>query len=279
MRFTKKTAERALKTFIQAVFAYAAVELKAGVDFGSEEVVRGFIAGLIAAGLAALMNLERTPGELGEGEKMSFAAFVKKYLGKGTDYDGAYGVQCVDLAKLYIDRVIGVKPQNIGNAHCYYDDFEKVYLNKYFIKIPYSEGVRAKKGDLVVWGKYYNGRSEHGHIAIASGIQDGVSITTYDQNWGGAQMKIVRHSLAGLKGFLRPVERESINTEKPRKYFKKCGSGYASLVDALASVNAKTGYSYRHRIAAVNGIKLYTGNAAQNTKMLKLLKKGRLIKP
>lgn len=30
--------------------------------------------------------------------------FSKKRLGKRVDYDGAYGFQCADLAKLYIDE-------------------------------------------------------------------------------------------------------------------------------------------------------------------------------
>ena len=56
---------------------------------------------------------------------MTFSEFIKKYLNKSTDYDDVSGVQCVDLAKHYIDKVIGVKPQSIGNANCYYDDFNE----------------------------------------------------------------------------------------------------------------------------------------------------------
>jgi hypothetical protein len=37
--------------------------------------------------------------------------------------------------------------------------------------------------------------------------------------------------------------------------------------------------SYRKNIAAANGIKNYTGTAAENTKLLNLLKNGKLIKP
>lgn len=148
--------------------------------------------------------------------KMRFNDFVKTYLGKGTDYDGAYGVQCVDLAKLFIDKVIGVVPQSIGNAHAYWDNFENTYLKKYFKPIPYKKGVKAQKGDLVVWGKKYDGKSEHGHIAIATGKQTDTTITTYDQNWGGAPMKEVTHSVTGLKGYLRPLNQENIkNKHKP----------------------------------------------------------------
>lgn len=291
MKFTKKTALRALRTFLQAVIAALIVAFKDGVDLTSKEAVGSLAIGAVAAGLAALMNLEaKTPEqedteELGAGNKMSFADFVNKYLGKGTDYDGVYGVQCVDLAKLYIDKVLGVKPESIGNAYCYYDDFYNTYLKRHFLLIPYAAGVKAQKGDLVVWGKKYNGKSEHGHIAIATGVQDKDSITTYDQNWGGAQMKKVTHSLTGLKGFLRPIEQENINPEpdiKPhpqKKYFKKCAAKYKSLVDALYSIGAKYSFSYRRKVAQANGIKHYIGSAKQNNKLLAKLKAGKLIKP
>lgn len=269
MKFTKNTLKRALRTFIQAVIAYVLVALKSGVDFSDREVVKGFIAGLIAAGISALMNLES--GELGGGN-MNFNEFISNYLGRGTDYDGTYGVQCVDLAKLYIDKVLGVKPQAIGNAHCYYDNFENTYLKKHFRKIPFTVGKTAQKGDLVVWGKYYNGVSPYGHIALASGVQDASTITTYDQNWGGSSMKKVVHSLNGITGFLRPLNGSN-------EYFKKCKSGFLSLSDALESIGENPSYSYRKKIALANSIKNYKGSAAQNIKMLSLLKKGKLIKP
>lgn len=62
MKFTKTTAKRAVKTFIQAALAYIAVNV-AVVDFTSgKEAVKSALIGLAvsaaAAGLAALMNLE-----------------------------------------------------------------------------------------------------------------------------------------------------------------------------------------------------------------------------
>lgn len=269
MKFTKNTLKRALRTFIQAVVAYALVAIKSGVDFSDKEVVKGFVAGLIAAGISALMNLES--GEQGGGT-MTFGAFVSEYIGRSKDYDGVYGVQCVDLAKLYIDKVLGVKPQSIGNANCYFDDFENTYLKKYFQKIPFSIGKTAQKGDLVVWGKYYNGVSPYGHIALATGVQDGSTITTYDQNWGDKKMKKVVHSLNGISGFLRPLSNKT-------EHFKKCKGGFFSITDALESIGEKSAFKYRKSIAAANSIKNYRGSAVQNIKMLSLLKKGKLIKP
>ncbi len=270
MKFTKNTFKRAARTFLQAVLAYTIVAVKDGIDFGNSNVIKGFLIGLIAAGISAMMNLE-PPEEMGEGV-LSFEAFVDKYLGKKTDYDGTYGFQCVDLAKLYIDKVLGVKPQPIGNANCYFDNFENTYLNKYFQKIPYKKGKSSEKGDLVVWGKYYNGVSRCGHIAIATGEQSEWSITTYDQNWGSPEMKKVVHPLSGVAGFLRPIN-SSVS------FFKKCAKGFVSIKDALESINENSSYSFRKRIAKANGIKGYKGSAKQNLKMLSLLKKGKLIKP
>jgi len=143
---------------------------------------------------------------------MTFKEFVKKYLGKAVDYDGAFGVQCVDLAKLYIDKVIGAKPQAIGDAYAYYEKFNNTYLKKYFNRIAYKKGEKPQKGDLVVWGKKYNGKSEYGHIAIAAGDATDTTLYTYDTNWGGAEMKKVKHTYTGLLGYLRPKDQRNIVT-------------------------------------------------------------------
>lgn len=63
------------------------------------------------------------------------------------------------------------------------------------------------------------------------------------------------------------------------QYFKKCASSYKSIVDALKSIGADSSLAYRKKIAAKNGISNYTGTGDQNTKMLNLLKAGKLIKP
>lgn len=67
---------------------------------------------------------------------------------------------------------------------------------------------------------------------------------------------------------------------KPVEYYPKCASSYNSLVDALMAVGEMNiTKSYRKNIAAANGIRNYTGTAAENTNLLKLLKSGKLIKP
>lgn len=51
-----------------------------------------------------------------------------------------------------------------------------------------------------------------------------------------------------------------------------------SIVEALASIGVGNTKAFRAKIAQANGISGYTGTAAQNTKLLNLLKSGKLVK-
>lgn len=62
-------------------------------------------------------------------------------------------------------------------------------------------------------------------------------------------------------------------------YFNRYSGNSDSLVDALKSINEKSDYSYRTKIAITNGIINYVGTQTQNIYLLNLLKKGILIKP
>lgn len=63
MKFTKNTLIRTVRTFLQAALSYMLVNL-AAADFTENEssirtVVLGLIISSVAAGLAAVMNLEK----------------------------------------------------------------------------------------------------------------------------------------------------------------------------------------------------------------------------
>ena len=62
-------------------------------------------------------------------------------------------------------------------------------------------------------------------------------------------------------------------------YYPKYSGTTSSIVTALNSLGYKSSFSCRKTIAKANGITAYIGTAAQNTKMLNLLKQGKLIKP
>lgn len=61
--------------------------------------------------------------------------------------------------------------------------------------------------------------------------------------------------------------------------FAKCEHNATSIVDALKSLGENSGFAYRKRIAAANGIEDYIGTAKQNISLLTLLKKGILFRP
>ena len=50
---------RIIKTFVQAVISALVVQLAAGVDFTNKEAVKSLIIGLVAAGISAVMNINK----------------------------------------------------------------------------------------------------------------------------------------------------------------------------------------------------------------------------
>lgn len=80
------------------------------------------------------------------------------------------------------------------------------------------------------------------------------------------------------KGNLR--EKIALSTiSRLSPYFAKYNGGSGSIVTALGSLGVDSSFGYRKKIAKKNGISLYCGTAAQNIKMLNLLKSGKLLKP
>lgn len=206
---------------------------------------------------------------------MTFNKWVKENLGKGIDYDGTYGVQCVDLAKHYIKNVLGITPQSIGNAIEYYNKRKtSEYLTKNFKWIDNTAEFIPKKGDLCV----FTSKSGNGHISVATGEGTTSYFYSYDQNFPKAKhepMTKIKHSYTSFLGVLRPKKKKSTSL----KYFKTYKGDSESIVDALEAIGAKSDFSYRKKIALKNKIKDYKGTPEQNEKMLALLKKGKLVKP
>ena len=73
---------------------------------------------------------------------------------------------------------------------------------------------------------------------------------------------------------------QASKTAKNVKYYEPIKSYKGnSFVDALKKRGVNASMTFRKKIASVNGIKNYTGTAKQNSKLLNLMKKGKLIKP
>ena len=61
-------------------------------------------------------------------------------------------------------------------------------------------------------------------------------------------------------------------------YYPACDKSYDSIVNALNSIGVDSSITNRGKIAELNGISNFSGTAEQNTKLLNLLKEGKLIK-
>ena len=140
---------------------------------------------------------------------MNYNEFIKEYDGKSIDYDGGYGAQCVDLIKLYLDKVFDIKIGAIGNAHVYYDNYDKVALLKNnFDRIENTPEFIPQKGDIVVWNK--NTGNGCGHVAIATGEGTTTYFYSYDQNWGGKTIRRIYHNYTNVSGVLRAKDQSKL---------------------------------------------------------------------
>lgn len=251
MKFTKETLKRVIRTFLQAAIACIVANF-ATIDFSSgKDVIKSAIWGLcgsaIAAGIAALMNLQiPTDTELGAGGNLTFDSFIKSYLGKSIDYDGVSGVQCVDLIKVYLDKCFGIKAGAWGNAKDYYENFNNVSaLKTNFTKIANTPSFIPQKGDICVWGKNVSDSHNYGHIAIATGEGNTSEFYTYDQNWGGKPMKKVKHKYSAFLGVLRPKDQTPFKgtTTTPTKTTLTPTNPYkvGDVITLTTNVNVRTG--------------------------------------
>lgn len=87
---------------------------------------------------------------------MTYKEFVKKYNGKYTDFDGAYGYQCWDLAQRYITEVLDLPSSILSGCGLVSNMLKPPKINtmlKYFTEVK-----TGRQGDIAIW--------EYGHIAI-----------------------------------------------------------------------------------------------------------------
>lgn len=197
-------------------------------------------------------------------------------VGKSYDYAGGYKGECVSLVKRYFRDVLGFTPQSIGNAKEYWQKRNDNYIKAHFKPVS-----KPKRGDLFV-----RTSGTYGHIGIVLLAGD-TTYYTIEQNKGGC--RVVTNELRKYESdyhFLRPLNQANIGADRTvptqstkTSYFKQYKGKSDSLVDALEAIGAKSDFAYRKKIAKANGIKTYIGTASQNTKLLNLLKKGKLIKP
>lgn len=81
-----------------------------------------------------------------------------------------------------------------------------------------------------------------------------------------------------IKSSTSTTSNSTSTTTSKSTYYPKCASKYTSITEALSSISVDSSKANRTKIAKANGIASYTGTATQNTKLLDLLKAGKLKK-
>jgi GH25 family lysozyme M1 (1,4-beta-N-acetylmuramidase) len=92
---------------------------------------------------------------------------------------------------------------------------------------------------------------------------------------GNLDLDIAYMTAKAWDKYAKPSEKVSV----PGNCFPKYTGTTYSIVNALQTLKIDSNYNYRKSIAKINGISDYSGTPEQNTKMLNLLKEGKLVKP
>ena len=156
-----------------------------------------------------------------------------------------------------------------------------VYANKDWLENRIDEEVKTKYDIwLAQWSSKPTYKGNYGIWQYTSkGKVNGIS-GNVDMDYAFKNYPLIMKS-SGLNGYTKKTEQTTNPqvSQTQSKYFKKYTGKTVSIVDALKSIGVNSAFSYRKQIAKANGIKSYLGTASQNTKLLDLLKAGKLLKP
>lgn len=166
---------------------------------------------------------------------ISFDQFISKWNGKGIDFDGAYGYQCMDLMHQYIVEVLGLSDPRILAAPAAKDvylRFPNVFGSAYFHKIDNTPTGIPEKGDIMFWG---TGLGPYGHVSIYTG-GDVMKFKSFDQNFPlGSKCHTQDHNYRGVLGWLRF---KTVNKMVSAKAILDIANGAGSDGDKLIKIRS-----------------------------------------
>src|SRR3990167_4325406 len=129
---------------------------------------------------------------------MTLSGFIGKYDGRGIDYDGKWGFQCVDTYRQYVKEVLEAKQSPAVEGA---KDIWDTYLTEVFTRTANKPDNAPKPGDVVIWGTQLG---QYGHIGICTEA-DTNNFTSFDQNYPiGSVCHLQKHTYVGVLGWLHP---------------------------------------------------------------------------
>lgn len=147
------------------------------------------------------------------------------------------------------------------------DNSNEVYYYGHLSEIYVKEGDLVKITDVIgKEGSTENSTGSHCHYCVRI---DG--IRGNDKNI--SEISGIPNKLGIYDDGYR-VKEDNTNDE----YLKNNTYKGVSIVDALKEIKVESSFEHRKELALKNNIQNYTGTATQNTKLLNLLKQGKLLK-
>ncbi len=163
----------------------------------------------------------------GGGSGVTFTSWVNKYIGKKTDWDGVYGVQCVDLIDCYIADCLALKKGFWGNAKYWWLNRNKsawLKNNFDFITPSYKNG-ELKTGDIGI-----RTSGTYGHIFIVKEPTANGKVKYYDQNADGKgtamTLREKPYTSSYINGILRPKNQSNLKVATASAPVYNKGSRY-----------------------------------------------------
>lgn len=141
-----------------------------------------------------------------------------------------------------------------------------------------NENRTPNVGDIIFYDWGDSGLGDNKGYSDHVGVVETVTKTNITVIEGNYSDSVKRRTIAINSRYIRGYAVPKYDVET-NVYFKKYTGKTVSIVDALKAIGSNPTFTYRKKIAAKNGIKNYSGTAAQNTTMLILLKQGKLLKP
>ena len=275
----KAEAEMCLKVIKGKRFEYPIyfdLEERSALNTGKKncsEMVKTFCNALEKDGYFAGLYMSRShlQNYITDDVAKRYALWIAEYNSK-CNYDGSYGMwqytssgnvsgidgRC-DLDECYVDYPSIIKSGG---------------YNGYAGSSPVNELI-YKVGDTVVYSSCYKSSTD--------GIDKAIGLNS---KYFGGKYKTAKIKKVLTNGCHNPYELSTgyyVNNGDISKcikesYYPKYTGDSVSIVDALKSLGIDSSYDYRLKIAKANGINDYIGLPLQNTKMLNMLKDGKLIK-